>query len=384
MKSKETLISTDQAKIWLTEFACPLWLDKGIDWKNGGFYECLSLQGEPTPSPRRVMVQARQIFSSHLAMNLGIISGEQCRASIKKGIDFILRYYSLPSGGFLHAIDENFEPLKKPEDLYGQAFALFGLAHAYKVLSDTFYKNRAKQLLAYLNRERKLPQGGFSEILSQEIQYEANPHMHLFEALLYWMEIDSDPEWKIMADEILSLCLNKFIDSEKTLLAEHFDSNWKPILTNGIFIFEPGHHYEWVWLLGRYQKLTGKELRPLRKKLYDVSELYGISPTKKCAYDEVSSHLLPYKKTARFWPQCERIKAALQLGLETEDPAPYARTADESLHALFQFLDVPIQGLWYDTWQESGEFTIQPAKASSFYHIIGAMSEYIQFRNLLG
>jgi mannose/cellobiose epimerase-like protein (N-acyl-D-glucosamine 2-epimerase family) len=374
-------MNVTQAKTWLAEFACPLWLDQGLDLANGGFFESLSLQGQPTFGPRRVMVQARQIFSSHMAMNLGIISEQQGRASVKHGIDFILRYYSLPSGAFRHAVDEAFLPVKKPEDLYGQAFALFGLAHAYKVLSDPSYKSRALELLAYLYRERKLPQGGFSEILDQEIQYEANPHMHLFEALLYWIEIDSDPKWKAAAEEILDLCINKFVDPENTLLAEHFDSDWRPLLAHGVFIFEPGHHYEWVWLLGRYQKITGKDLRHLRNRLYAVSEKYGISPVNKCAYDEVSSLLQPIKKTTRFWPQCERIKAALQLALEAEDRAPYFQAADDSLQALFKFFEVPIQGLWYDTWKESGEFTIQPAKASSFYHIIGALSEYIQFRD---
>lgn len=377
-------MSIEQTKNWLTKYACPLWLEKGIDWERGGFYENLTLQGEPTTSPRRVMVQARQIFSTHIAMQLGIIPSDQGKKAIQHGIDFILKNYSQRNGSFYHAVDEKLNPVAKPEDLYGQSFALFGLAHAFHVLKNDSYKARAKELLNYLNRERKLPQGGFSEILSKEVQFEANPHMHLFEALLYWMEIDKDPEWKVMADEILDLCLHKFIDPEKNLLAEHFDANWKPLLVNGQYVFEPGHHYEWVWLLGRYQKMTGKDLRDIRQKLYDVSEKHGISPGKKCAYDEVASDLTPFKKTTRFWPQCERIKAALQMGIEANtNKGAYAQTADEALEALFKFLEVPVKGLWYDTWQESGEFTIQPAKASSLYHIIGAMADYIQLRTQL-
>jgi mannose-6-phosphate isomerase len=369
---------------WLRSGACPLWLKKGIDTQSGGFYESMSLQGEPLRGSRRVMVQARQIFSSHIAMQLGVISAEEGRRALRTGVDFMMRHYSAPDGSFYHAVDEKMKPLDKPADLYAQAFALFGLGQAFKVFGEAVHKRRALELLQYLRYARKAPHGGFTEFGEKGVMYEANPHMHLFEATLYWMEIDMDSQWREVSDEILQLCLEKFIDSEKGLLAEHFTSQWAPLQHEGRYIFEPGHHYEWAWLLGRYQKLAKKDLHSVRGTLYEISEKYGINKERGSAYDEVWSDLTPHKKTGRFWPQCERIKAALQLGLEASDKAPYAAAADEALRGLFHFLDVEVKGLWFDTWQENGQFTQQPAKASSLYHIIGAMADYIQLRKKLG
>src|SRR5690606_18933473 len=117
-------------------------------------------------------------------------------------------------------------------------------------------RQKAIGLLDFLNRERSLPNGGFSEIEGGKICYRSNPHMHLFEAALAWMAVDKDPRWRTLADSIHSLATTKFIDEKTGLLAEYFASDWSPILENGRFIAEPGHHYEWAWLFLVYGELA--------------------------------------------------------------------------------------------------------------------------------
>jgi len=372
-------------KKWLADEALPFWIKNGVDSKQGGFYEAMSMKGAPLPLPRRAMVQARQIYSFRVAMELNSCDRNQALGLIESGIDFLLQHYALPSGAFIHSIDSDLRPHRSVPDLYTQAFALFGLANAYSLQKKETIQHRALALLKYLNDERRAEGGGFTELSEKSVLYSSNPHMHLFEAAIAWMEIDQDPRWRTLADGILDLCLVKFIQPDSGFLAEHFSEGWKPFHENGKFIFEPGHHYEWAWLLGRYEKVTGRNLLPVRLHLYHLSEKHGICPSRKAAYDEVWSDFSPKLRTTRFWPQCERIKAALQLGMapDSNHPMTFAQSADEAMGTLLKFLNVPVQGLWFDTWEESGEFRLQPVKASSFYHIIGAMNEYIMFRPLL-
>ena len=56
--------------------------------------------------------------------------------------------------------------------------------------------------------------------------------------------------------------------------------------------------------------------------------------------DETNANMQPRRATARLWPQTERLKAAL-LGHE-----PEARAA---AHALHQYLQTPVSGLWRTT-----------------------------------
>lgn len=369
---------TEQSKNWLTQYALPLWLAKGIDREKGGFIESLSLEnGEVLDSPTRAMVQARQIFSFRVALDAGLCDPEAAKRAIDSGIKSLLTSYSLPSGAFIHSIDANGKTLNPSLDLYTQAFALFGMANAYAVRPSEELVLRAKSLIEYLQRERRVQGGGFTEFEHGKIVYRSNPHMHLFEAAIYWAEVHPDPVWRRLADEVLDLCVSKFIDPATGLIGEYFSDRWVRLLEENKFVFEPGHQFEWAWLMGRYQKNTGKSLLPVRARLFAVSEKSGVSRDSGLVFDQVWSDLNPKLLSSRFWPQCERIKAASQLALENPGDPAYAKTAEQGMNALFRFFDLPVKGLWYDTWEASGQFRLQPAKASSLYHIIGAIAEYL-------
>lgn len=366
---------------WLKNDALPLWTNKGVDWKNGGFYEAFSFEGVPQEIPRRCMVQARQIYSFRVCSELNLCENENAEKAILLGVDSLIKKYSLENGSFAHSATAEGKIVDATPDLYAQAFALFGLAQAYRIQANYHLKQRALEFVKYLYRERALPQGGFSELSQGQTVYEANPHMHMFESALAWMEIDPAPEWKQLADDLLDLALTKFIDSKTGALAEHFHADWTPKLEDSGFIFEPGHHYEWAWLMGLYQKYTGRDLTPVRLKLIELAETYGIHNERNAVVDEVFSNGQIKLISSRFWPQCERIKALLQIAHEI--PAQkdyYFNKADEAVRALFKFFETPTPGLWFDIWLESGEFKIQPAKASSLYHITGALTDYLKYR----
>ncbi len=131
--------------------------------------------------------------------------------------------------------------------------------------------------------------------------------MHLLEAAVGWMAVDQDPAWKSLADEILDLCLTRFIDPESGVLGEHFTARWDRILQTEEIRISGSHQYEWAWLLGLYQGLTGKDLTAVRTRLFERSEKCGISPDHR-AYDQMWSDFPTLKlKSSRFWPQCERV-----------------------------------------------------------------------------
>lgn len=374
-------MTPESARAWLADCAVPLWFGRGRDLERGGFHEALTLdRGEPVPGPKRTMVQGRQIYAFQVAAQLGAASETEARAATEHGLAFLLGPASLPSGAFAHAVDLNQRPVAQDPDLYAQAFALFGLARAYGLLRRPEILARARALLAYLHSERRLNEGGYSELHQGQVLHEANAHMHLFEAALAWMEVDPAREWRELADEILALCRGKFIDADTGLLAERFDAEWSPLRTGGRFTFEPGHQYEWAWLMGRYAKLTGKDLLTLRRSLVERAERYGVDPSRKSVIDEVWSDQRARARSSRFWPQCERIKANLQLAAESSssENATALSAAEEAMRVLFRFFETSTAGLWYDVWPENGVFAADRARASALYHIVGALEAYLK------
>lgn len=371
--------SGEQAVRWLTQDALPLWSTKGFDSTTGSFEECLSREGQALPAPRRAMVQARQIYSFCEAARLHLLEPATARELVDPAARFLVDRYSTPSGAFIHSVDSHGRPLQTQPDLYAQAFAIFGLANAFGLSGATFLKERARQCLMYLNSERRAAAGGYTELVDGRIAFQANPHMHLLEAALAWLRVDDDPdeEWLDLAKQMLDLCLSKFIDPVSGALCEHFDDpDWIPRREHGSFFFEPGHHYEWAWLMVHLEEVAGVGSGSSPRALFELAEACGVNAESGLTLDEVWSDLCPKRRSSRFWPQSERVKAALALGR--------ADIADRALRALFHFLNVPATGLWEDTVDETGAFVPQPVKASSLYHIISAISEYVSKRPALG
>lgn len=380
MEIKSSELKTNSLT-WLKQDVFPLWSSEGIDAKNGGFIEALSKDGKAIHSARRALVQARQIYSFVTAAKLQVFDELLARQKVIAAAQFF-DFYLLPSGACLHSVGPDGQPENQDLDLYTQAFALFALANVFEISRDESVKKKALRLLDFLNRERKAVGGGYTEIKNGTIMYQSNPHMHLFEASLYWLMVDSENAvWKTLANELFDLCKNKFIDKQTGALCEHFNEGWLPERTDGRFIFEPGHHYEWSWLLAVYEELTSTPCRELRHSLYSLADKYGLNKS-HLAVDEVWSDFTIKKASSRFWPQCERIKAAVKLGAEMPagQRASFAKSADQALLALNEYFQLDHPGLWQDTRLENGKFTEQAPKASSLYHIINAISEYCLLR----
>lgn len=374
------------AERWLREDVFPLWTSEGIDSATGAFVEALDHQGRALAIPRRGMIQSRQIYSCVEAAKLGILPKDRAQEIVARATAWLLKAYSKPSGAFAHAADAAGSQVNPQEDLYAQAFALFGMANAYGVTHDAGTKERAKQLLKFLRSERRAPHGGFTEILAGKTLFQSNPHMHLFEAAVAWVEVDSgDSTWTELANEIYELMSRKFIDPSSGALAEHFTADWQPLLEAGHFVFEPGHQYEWGRLVLQFSALTGADVGDLPVRLFALSERTGIDARTGFVRDEIWSDLSVKTTTSRFWPQSERAKAALHLGqlASPEHQAAYARAADEGVAALCRYFTGIRPGLWHDTLLTDGQFVQQPVKASSLYHIIGALGDYIKKRPLL-
>ncbi len=382
MKNKsEELIN--KSKVWLTQDVFPLWGQVGIDQKNGGFFESLSFDGQALQIPRRSMVQARQAYSFLTAAKLECSPKVFAEKAAIDGIHYMIEKFAQPSGAFIHSINPDETPKNQTPDLYTQAFALFGLAQAYSINKNTEFKTQAKALTDYLKKERRVSGGGYTELNDKgESLYHSNPHMHLFEAAVAWMLIDDDQEWKNLGQELATLCLNKFINPTSHVLGEYFDEKWNHQVIDQRFVYEPGHQYEWAWLLSLYEDLTGTDSKKVRHQLFHLAEKYGTSRTRGIVYDEMWSDYQPKKTSSRFWPQCERIKAAVRLGQEVpaSEQGPYAFAADEAMETLFKFFATPHKGMWFDVMSESDTFSGTSAKASSLYHIINAMEEYIHLR----
>ena len=364
-----------ELKRWLLTAALPLWWDRGADRTQGGFYELLTLEGEPVQADRRARVQARQIYAYATGGRLGWTG--PWRDAVAHGLDFFLGCYRLESGLFRTLVHADGSPADDTVWLYDQAFALLALAEASRAFPDRAvdFRRMARTLIGAL-ADRKLIAGGFSEA-SREHPFQSNPHMHMLEAALAWREIDDDPVWDNLVDEIIALCLTKFIDRNGAL-HEFFAEDWSFEPSVDGRIVEPGHQFEWAWLLERWSRLRGREdAHKAALRLFEIGQQHGVDPQRGVAIDQLLEDFTVHQPNARLWPQTERIKAASILLQTAEGPdrAVYGDELVRGIEGLNLYLDVEVRGLWRDKLNAQGQFVSEPAPASSFYHIVCAILE---------
>jgi mannose-6-phosphate isomerase len=355
------------ARDWLFDELLPLWSTTGR-CPAGGFVERIGLDGAAIDEPKRVRVQARQIYVFAEAGRLGW-SGPW-RDCVEAGLDFLLTRCRRPDGLVAYSVGQDGAILDDRALNYDQAFAIFALAQARRALERPALEAEALAILATLRRERRHPGGGFHESHPPAAPLLSNPHMHMFEAMLAWREIGAAPEFAALADEIAALCARSFIDPAAGALREYFALDWSPMPDAQGEIAEPGHQFEWAWLIRRHIAGGGSMDPGLADRLYAHGRRFGLDAARNVAVNEVAIDGRVLDANARLWPQTERLKAALALGLWDDAVAAW--------NGLTSYAIPGGPGLYADKSLATGGFVEEPAPASSLYHIVCALSELIR------
>lgn len=354
--------AADWYRTWLTTAVFPLWATLGVDHERGGFRDALSVSGAPLPALRRGRTQGRQIYVFAEAGRLGWQG--PWRDSAWRGIDNLKARHLRPDGLVRSLLADDGAVLDDNAAVYDQAFALLAMASLHQM--DPGREDLPAQALNIRAglEEMRHPAGLFREVGAHPFQ--ANCNMHLFEAALAW-EAAGEDAWSGLADEIAEFALAKFIDAEGGFLREFFDADWKPAQGDDGRLVEPGHQFEWAWLLERWGVLRGHAgARAAARKLYEIG-LKGVDAKRGVAVNALWDDLSVRDASARLWPQTEYLKAAAILG-----DHKHALAAAGALHS---YLQTPVAGVWFDKMRLDGGFVAEPAPATSLYHILCAALE---------
>jgi mannose-6-phosphate isomerase len=372
-----TATAAEDLRTWLFERAFPLWATTGVDRASGGFVERLAPDGSVIDDPRRARLVARQIYAFASAEKLGW--NGPSREVVRHGLEFLLG--RMMDGGAIAPVWRPSDSSPQIDfDLYDQAFVLFGLAAAAGIGERSAeLSERARQVRARMIAGWKHPVAGFEEATPRTLPLKANPHMHILEASMAWAAVeDADGGWADLADEIVELCLSKFLDPETGALREYFNGDWDLVDGDGLDAVEPGHQSEWAWLLIRWGLSRGRpDAIDAARRLIEVAEATGVSE-QDLAVNELDPTLSVRDNRHRLWPQTERIKAAVAetwIATNAAERSLSEDRAERATRGLLRFLDHPVAGSWWEHLGPDGGPADEPARASSLYHITCAALE---------
>lgn len=253
--------------------------------------------------------------------------------------------------------------LSSLRDAYAHAFLLFSIAALYRLNGDRELLKLADRVIAFVEAELADPvHGGLFDAVPAPAQKRQNPHMHLLEAYLFLAKAAPDRGYTERAAALIGLFRRHFF--RDGVLLEYFTPDWK-VATHAAW--EPGHHFEWVWLLDEYAQLTGESLEAEMAQLFRAATEHGISP-EGVIFDELSPELTVLKTSRRLWPHTEAIKAAASRQERSERDA-HAFAGRMATALLTHFLDTPFAGGWTDHRAADGAALVDYVPASSLYHL---------------
>lgn len=362
---------------WLAQSALPLWSTAGVD-PVGGFTERLTMEGAPDyAAPKRVRVQARQIYVFCHAELQGLWPGGiECA---HRGYEFLMRHAWHPdgNGGVVCVLDREGRVLDAKRDAYDHAFVLYALAWLYRTTRDADVLTSLDQVVADLDKHLKLPDGAYLADDTGWPRRWQNPHMHLLEAFIAAYEATGRETFLARAQLIVELFRAHFFDPVQGVLGEYFTPDWKPAPGEEGLSVEGGHHLEWVWLLHRFAKVAQQDVPSEAARLYATARAYSIETDTGLVFDEMSRTHEVRRRTKRCWPQTEALKAEIALAEAEGRPVPSC--ADEIINALFRYyLDKSVLGGWNDVVDEHNRAISRTIPASTFYHVFLGFSEYLR------
>lgn len=357
-------------KVWVRHWAA-LFSDP-----EGGFYERLTLEGQPIERSRRVLSQCRQLIVYSRAYNVGAFDDKEF---LTVSFDYILNHYAATQkGGFVFSVDDGHL------DLYAHAFIILMCAAYFKATADKRALIIAEETAQFIEQNFKHKNGlGFYEALTADYTpiiriRRQNPHMHLLEACLAMVEVTQENRWKKLSQEMLSLFEERFFDSTYGVLREFFNDDLTPHSQEGDKI-EAGHHAEWVWLLTRYHALIGDKsafVAQAKKTLFDFVVAHGIDKKNGGLFNVQNpdgSRIDPQK---RIWPVMETLRAA---SLMKSDNKEAQAVFDKTLECfLDRYMDTET-GLWHEILDEDMNKISDYLPATTPYHIYLALLDCLDY-----
>ena len=373
MPSFDTVL--DQCKRHIIDKTLPNWLLYG-QLEQGGCRESLNQDWSPNPVGRiRLLSQCRQLYTwCHAAIDHGLTFSQ---TDADKLFEFIVANYHQDER-WIFSVDEELKPQQTQTDAYALAFILLSFSYYFRFSGNEKALALIESTHHFLQTTMIHPNGGYHEVFPFDdgIVRRQNPHMHLLEGYVAAYEATGSDSYKQAALDIVELAQKHFYDAKDQTLRELFNANWHPDDQQGNWI-EPGHHFEWAWLLHQTYNISGNESDlELANRLWQTGIKFGFDPIGGIYNAFDSSTGEPLDREKRVWPITEYLKACCVIGMPEVE-------REERLTSGLTFLSehyLTGNGCWHEYLDQNNQPKDYPLAATTSYHLFLGLHEVLNWR----
>lgn len=346
----------------------PLWQGPGWNAELALPFEALSSEHQPLPPQRyRAMACARQLYLfASLIDDPAFPAAAERAAALFRSLQ--QHFHDAEHGGWFYSIDPNGVPLDQRKDLYTHAFIIFACAHYWAKVREPLVESVLNAALKVVAERFSDSNGLYEASLNQDwstlnsgpLQ---NPLMHLAEAFLATLSVRDDAPVQAALLALADGMQQRFIEPVHNVMLEKPHGavdNW----------FEPGHQFEWFFLLQSSPLLRQTPLHGSLDRAFGFAEQVGVDPQTGAVCGMLDSDGNLRDGTQRIWAQAEYLRA---LALRPENQPHLQR----QLLALQQhFLHA---GGWYECLDATGKVSRADMPSTTPYHLATCYSGLAQY-----
>ena len=346
----------------------PLWQGPGWNVELALPYEALSPAHQPLPPQRyRAMACARQLYVfASLIDDPAFPAAAERAAALFRSLQS--HFHDAEHGGWFYSIDPHGAPLDQRKDLYTHAFIIFACAHYWAKVREPLVESVLNAALQVVLEQFSTGNGlyeasldhDWSSLGSGPLQ---NPLMHLAEAFLATLSVREAPTVQSALLALTDGMQQHFIEPVHNVMLEKprgAVDNW----------FEPGHQFEWLFLLASSPLLRGTALHGSLDRAFGFAEQVGVDPQTGAVCGMLAPDGTLRDGTQRIWAQAEYLRA---LTLRPEG----AERVQRQLLALQQrFL---YTGGWYECRDGQGNVSREDMPSTTPYHLATCYSGLAQY-----
>ncbi|MFY1666449.1 AGE family epimerase/isomerase [Pseudomonas sp. Pseu.R1] len=358
--SAQSELSTAFARVQqhFMDVIVPLWQGPGWNADMALPYEALDAQHQPLPPQRyRAMACARQLFLfSSFIGNPQVPNAKARAAALFRSLQ--QHFHDAEHGGWFYSIDPEGAPLDRRKDLYTHAFIVFACAHYWAKVREPLVESVLNAALHIVAERFADGDGLYESVLAEDwSSLDAgplqNPLMHLAEAFLAVVEVREDADTLDALDALAEGMQRRFVDAAKGVMLEQpLDAvdNWS----------EPGHQFEWFYLLESSEHLRGTPLHQSLTTAFAHAEAQGVDPITGAVVASLDVEGAVKDGTQRIWAQAEYLRA---LTLRPDSQVLLAR----QLEALERRFLHP--GGWNECLDGQGQISRSDMPSTTPYHL---------------
>jgi len=294
----------------------PMWLRSGWNDEMALPYEAVDATHQPLPPQRyRAMACARQLFLfSSLIDDPSVPEARARAAALFRSLQ--QHFHDAEHGGWFYSIDPQGAPLDRRKDLYTHAFIVFACAHYWGKVREPLVESTLNAALNVIAERFADGEGLYEAVLNEDwSSLQAgplqNPLMHLAEAFLVTVEVREDAQTLAALDALVAGMQRRFVDVEHGVMLEkplEAVDNWS----------EPGHQFEWFYLLESSAHLRGSPLHRSLTTAFAHAQAKGVDQTTGAVAAMLEADGSMKDGTQRIWAQAEYLRA-LTLRPDSQD-----------------------------------------------------------------